>query len=187
MKGGRVRVVAGSAGGLWLKLPHHFHSRPTQDKVKQAVFSMLGEVVVEARVLDLFSGSGSLGIEALSRGAASCVFVEADKSYVMTIRENLTYCHLTGDVFAQKAETFLRGGARDCDLVLLDPPYDFISGDLAKSSLADALVLALPVGCWVVWEVSVKSTWSARPGLECTRQADYGDTRVLFLKRVTAA
>jgi len=145
---------------------------------------MLGDVVVQARVLDLFSGSGSLGIEALSRGASSCTFVEAEKSYIPTIRENLAHCHLTGEVIPQKAEAFLRGGLKVVDLVLLDPPYDLISGDIARSSLAEALVQALPGGCWVVWEAGVKSSWSEKPGLECTRQAVYGDTRILFLKRV---
>lgn len=183
MKGGRVRVIAGSAGGLWILLPKGFHSRPTQDKVKQAIFSMLGESVVEARTLDLFSGSGALGIEALSRGSGACDFVEAERRYVETLQTNLLHCHLAGKVFAQKAEAFLRTAQPVYQLILLDPPYDDVAGDLAKTSLAPLLHAALAPKGIIVWEASVHSSWSEFPGLPLLKRAVYGDTAVYIFQR----
>lgn len=102
-----VRVISGSAGGLFLQVPHKFSSRPTQGKIKQALFSSLGAYVEEARVLDIYSGSGSLGIEALSRGAASCTFVEKNAHYCKTITANLKHCHFDG---REGPKTFLHKG-----------------------------------------------------------------------------
>ncbi len=87
-----------SAGGLHLKSPKRHPLRPTQDRIRQVIFSSLAEVIPDARVLDLFAGTGSLGIEALSRGAASATFVEENKEAVQCIRDNLAHCKLQGDV-----------------------------------------------------------------------------------------
>src|SRR5580765_298720 len=83
-----MRVIAGSAGGIRLAVPKH-GVRPTMDRVKAAIFSSLGDAIIGARVLDLFAGSGALGIEALSRGAASVLFVEEDRQSIAAIKKNI--------------------------------------------------------------------------------------------------
>ena len=92
-----MRIVAGTAGGLEIATPNT-DLRPTMDRVRGAIFSSLGEFIVGARVLDLFAGSGGLGIEALSRGAAASVFVESDRRATATIEKNLAHTKLTGTI-----------------------------------------------------------------------------------------
>src|SRR5262245_60906442 len=101
-----MRVIAGSAGGVRLAVPKR-GVRPTMDRVKAAIFSSLGEAVVNARVLDLFAGSGALGIEALSRGAASAIFVEDDRQSAEAIEKNLAQTKLRGRVRQQDVFDFL--------------------------------------------------------------------------------
>ena len=102
-----MRVIAGIAGGVGLAVPKR-GVRPTMDRVKAAIFSSLGEAVIGARVLDLFAGTGALGIEALSRGAASAVFVEHDRQSLNLIEKNLAKTNLKGRVRNQDVFDFLR-------------------------------------------------------------------------------
>src|SRR5690348_8962485 len=102
-----MRVIAGSAGGIRLAVPKH-GVRPTMDRVKAAMFSSLGEIVLGAGVLDLFAGSGGLGIEALSRGACSAVFVDGDRQSAETIERNLAKTRLKGRIRNQDVFDFLR-------------------------------------------------------------------------------
>src|SRR5204862_5707483 len=98
-----MRVIAGAAGGIRLDVPKT-NVRPTMDRVKAAIFSSLGERVINARVLDLFAGTGGLGIEALSRGAASAFFVDENREALQTIEQNLKRTSLSGPI--RKAEVF---------------------------------------------------------------------------------
>ena len=123
-----VRVIAGSAGGLKLKTIDDMRTRPTLDRVKEPMFSMLAPFLAGKAVLDLFAGSGGLGIEALSRGAASCLFNDADRRCAELIRQNLEHTHLAAnaEVTAEKYDRLLErlaGGPRRFGLILLDPPY----------------------------------------------------------------
>src|SRR5271163_462773 len=119
-----LRVISGSAGGLHLKSPKRHALRPTQDRIRQVIFSSLAEKVPGARVLDLYAGTGSLGIEALSRGAAAATFVEHDAEAVECIRENLLHCRLQGDIRREDALAYLDKTPPDrFDLVFADPPY----------------------------------------------------------------
>src|SRR5476651_1879346 len=119
-----LRVISGTAGGLHLKSPKRHALRPTQDRIRQVIFSSLAEQVPGARVLDLFAGTGSFGIEALSRGAASATFVEKEKEAVECIRANLLHCHLQGDVRPIDVLAYLEGKPGDrFDLIFADPPY----------------------------------------------------------------
>jgi 16S rRNA (guanine966-N2)-methyltransferase len=140
-----MRVISGEFGGRKLVAPDGLSTRPTTDKVRQAVFNSLGSmgVIDGASVADLYAGSGSLGIEALSRGAASCVFVERDRDALSALRANLKSLGLeersrvaTTDVMAYaKALT-------DIDLALVDPPYTFDQWDELLSALPAGLVIA---------------------------------------------
>lgn len=123
-----MRVIAGKRKGRRLKAPGGLTIRPTADRVKEALFSILGGEVDGARVLDLYAGSGALGIEALSRGAAHVTFVEADPLSIRLIRENLQACGLTDgvEVHVCRVESFLsrvRITVPPFRIVLADPPY----------------------------------------------------------------
>ena len=119
-----MRIVAGSAGGLEIATPKT-DLRPTMDRVRGAIFSSLGEFIVGARVLDLFAGSGGLGIEALSRGAAAAVFVDNERRATTTIEKNLAHTRLTGTIHTLDIFSYLDRLARDAtfDAIFADPPY----------------------------------------------------------------
>lgn len=180
----KVRIVAGSAGGLWIQVPKNFKSRPTQDRIKQAIFSSLGNAVFDAVVLDLFAGTGNLGIEALSRGAASCVFVEKEKAYAKIIKSNLAYCRFEGNVVAQSVESFLKKeDILKFNHIFLDPPYLKKSADLSKSELAELLAEKTSSSTRIVWEHATCNQWAEHPAFDVLKQSRYGDTSVLFLKK----
>jgi 16S rRNA (guanine966-N2)-methyltransferase len=136
-QGPRVRVVAGEFRGRRLAAPRGVRTRPTADRVREALFSMLGDVS-GARVLDLYAGSGALGIEALSRGAGSAVFVDRDPRAVAAIERNLESLGLEQEVLRQDAVRFLARAKGTFDLVFCDPPYD------SASHLAVPLTQGLP-------------------------------------------
>ena len=118
-----MRVITGSAGGRKLKSPAGNAIRPTTDHVKQAVFNILQNDMEGRRVLDLFGGTGQLGIEALSRGAREVVFVDISRSSVELIRENLRNCGMKAPVLHTDALSYLRRGGK-FDVIFVDPPYD---------------------------------------------------------------
>jgi 16S rRNA (guanine966-N2)-methyltransferase len=118
-----MRIITGSAGGIPIAVPRTL-LRPTADRVREAVFSILGDRVEGASVLDLFAGSGSYGLECLSRGAARAVFVESDRRSAEVISQNLAKARLSGGtVSAVNVETWLKRAAGEFDLIFADPPY----------------------------------------------------------------
>ncbi|MBQ5994551.1 MAG: 16S rRNA (guanine(966)-N(2))-methyltransferase RsmD [Clostridia bacterium] len=122
-----MRVITGSARGRKLKtLEGDEIVRPTTDRVKEAMFSIIQFDIPGARVLDLFAGSGQLGIEALSRGAASAVFVDRDKNAYETVKENLAVTRLAdrAEVLNADSLTYIKNCHREFDIILLDPPYN---------------------------------------------------------------
>ncbi|MFN8025269.1 MAG: 16S rRNA (guanine(966)-N(2))-methyltransferase RsmD [Acidimicrobiia bacterium] len=180
-----LRVIAGTAGGRKLVAPKS-GARPTQDRVKEALFSSLGDLVVDADVLDLYAGSGGLAIEALSRGAARAVLVDDDRAAVAAIRTNLATVGFEGQatVSARSADAFARAGAPGgpFDLVLLDPPYDLPSADLAAVLAALAAAGAVAPGATVVLERAAGSDPVALPeGWDVRRERTYGDTLLIVV------
>lgn len=119
-----MRVITGSARGKRLKTLEGLDVRPTSDKVKEAIFSIIQFDLPEARVIDLFAGSGQLGIEALSRGAKSCVFTDMNKNAAAIVRENISVCGFDdrARVIVTSALDYLKG-CPEADIALLDPPY----------------------------------------------------------------
>jgi 16S rRNA (guanine966-N2)-methyltransferase len=183
-----MRVIAGSAGGIRLAVPKR-GVRPTMDRVKTAIFSSLGDAVIGARVLDLFAGSGALGIEALSRGASSVVFVEGDGQSAEIIEGNLAKTKLKGRIRQQDAFDFLRhaSGAELFDIVFADPPYEKTEdGERFTEKLLvneDLSRLVDPGGIFVL----EKHPGEALPDTtlwRVIRQKTYGATEVLFLSGV---
>ena len=118
-----MRVITGIAGGRKLKSPEGDAVRPTADQVKQAMFNILQFDLEGRRILDLFGGTGQLGIEALSRGAREAVFTDSSRTSVQLIRENLTRCGLEGTVLQTDALSYLARGEK-FDVIFIDPPYD---------------------------------------------------------------
>ena len=118
-----MRVITGSARGRRLKTPKGDDVRPTTDNVKEALFNIIREDVEGRRVLDLFAGTGQLGIEALSRGAREAVFVDASPASLRIVKENLALCGFSAPVIRSDAVRFLRTCGK-FDLAFLDPPYD---------------------------------------------------------------
>ena len=182
--------MAGTAGGRRLKVPPK-GTRPTSERVREALFNALetaGEVD-GAHVLDLYAGSGALGLEALSRGAADALFVEADRRAVDVLRGNVAALGLGGTVRAGQVEAVVAAPAPSpFDLVLADPPY-------AVDAAALGMVLtALAAGGWlgpsalVVIERAARDGAPAWPaGFEPTREKKYGDTAVFWAEHTPVA
>src|SRR6266581_4804578 len=128
-----MRIIAGTRRGHTIHAPKGLDTRPTSDRVRESVFNIVAPWVEGARVLDLYAGSGAMGLEALSRGAASAVFVESDPGAVRAIERNLDKLRLTGATVVRLAATTAlaqeSAASRKYDLVLIDPPYAMTNFD----------------------------------------------------------
>ena len=179
-----MRVIGGTAGGLTLKGPPRTGVRPTSDRVRESIFEILAshDAALD-NVLDLYSGTGALGIEALSRGAEHCDFVETDSKACAVIRENLARTRLLdrGKVFPLTVARPLDRLTGPYTLVVADPPYEYDRAEQELASVIERGLLA-PHGTLVV-EHSKRKEWPAtlagRPQLLSRR---YGDTRVTFYR-----
>jgi 16S rRNA (guanine966-N2)-methyltransferase len=172
-----MRVIAGRYGGRRLQAPPGDATRPTSDRVREALFSVLAGRVDGARVLDLFAGSGALGIEALSRGAAEATFVDSAPASIRAVRANLEALGTEGEVRRADARRFLgsaSAAARQYDLVFLDPPYR-LAGRLG-SELTAALPAVLAPGAAVVAESDRRAPLEL--GLPILDERRYGDTLI---------
>ncbi len=184
-----MRVIAGSAGGLSLQPPGK-QTRPTMDRVKGAIFSSLGELVPDSRVLDLFAGSGALGIEAMSRGGASSIFVEQHGPTADVIRKNLQITKLSGSIQQMDVFRFLDLYAHETnfDLIFADPPYvkrpqpgveesNFANQLLSHPKLAPSLT---PSGLLIL-ECERRQSLTSLPLWKIRTDRSYGDSRILIL------
>ena len=168
-----MRVVAGEFKGRRLVAPRGTRTRPTADRVREALFSMLGDVS-GARVLDLYAGSGALGIEALSRGAESAIFVERDRAALTALGRNLEATGARGEVRRQDVARFLARPEGTFDLVFCDPPYDEASA--IAGALAEALPGMLAEDAHIVTESDKRNPLLLPLPLAVERT--YGDTRI---------
>ena len=168
-----MRVVAGEFKGRRLAAPRGARTRPTADRVREALFSMLGDVS-GARVLDLYAGSGALGIEALSRGAESAVFVERDRAALAALERNLEATGARGEVRRQDVARFLARPEGTFDLVFCDPPYD--GAPAVAGALAEALPGITGEDARIVTESDKRNPLLLPLPLAVERT--YGDTRI---------
>jgi 16S rRNA (guanine966-N2)-methyltransferase len=173
-----MRIIGGTAKGRRIFAPDTPDTRPVTDRAREAVFSMLGNWVEGAQVLDLYAGSGSFGLEALSRGAAKAVFVESGDRALQALRGNLATVGLGGTVVSTTVRVFLQGSSGRFDIAFVDPPWDLgsaeLSGDLA------ALDPLLQPGAEVV--LSRRHGDEAPeppPGWRVATDRRYGDTRIM--------
>ena len=184
-----MRIITGTARGARLKAPKGLDTRPTADRVKESLFSILGERVRGARVLDLFAGTGSLGLEALSRGAASAVFV--DRATVSVIRENAVHTHLLASAQFLRQDVLtalprLAAAGEKFDLVFCDPPYE--TGLWQRVLLAlDRFPLLSPEALVVVERGAAKKELPPFSTLVWQRTVRYGrTTQILILESCEA-
>ena len=179
-----MRVITGKARGIQLKTPEGMLTRPTADRVKEALFSIIQFDIPGARVLDLFGGTGQLGIEALSRGAKSAVFVDQREESCRLIRENLKRTRLEqqGKVVRSDYLTYLERSKEQFDIILLDPPYAevFLENALNKITEIDILrtggiiVAERPLGKELPWEYQ---------GYERSKDYKYGNTLLTIYRK----
>lgn len=185
-----MRVISGTARGRTLKAVPGTTTRPTTDKVKEAIFSMIGPYFDGGVVLDLFAGTGGLGIEALSRGMDKAIFIDADRKAIDTIQANLQTVKLS-----EQAEVYRNDSIRalkklatrplKLDLVFLDPPYvmrnmDEVVDELQQVNLVDDTTV-------IVIEHDASVTYPQHIGqFTCTRRAEYGDTAISIYRYATS-
>ena len=175
-----MRVISGAAKGHRLKTPKVCDLRPTQDAVRKAIFDILADTVEGRKTIDLYAGSGTLGIEALSRGATSCLFAESHPGACKAIRENLKHTKLVGKgkVICRSVNQVLAGlPGEDIELAFLDPPYT-----LGKiEPVFRKLVPQLKKGAVVVYEHAKTTEAPKIPGLKIIDRRIYGGTKVTFM------
>lgn len=184
-----MRIIAGSAKGIPLKKPTSL-LRPTMDRVRAAVFSILGERVPGASVLDLFAGTGAMGIEALSRGAADATLVDHHSQSIATIKTNLVATRLRAQVEQMDAIAYLKrvSGAFAFDLIFADPPYAHQDGreenNLASVLLQSPFLLpAMASEALLILECDCKQFLPEVIGVETIVDRKYGTTRILIMKK----
>ena len=184
-----MRVIAGKARRLNLKTVPGMETRPTTDRIKETLFNILQPELLDCHFLDLFSGSGAIGIEALSRGALSAVFVENNRQAVTCIRENLTKTKLMPQaeimsVDCQTAIDRLENGKRHFDIVFMDPPYN---KQLEKEMLERMQhVSFIDEDTMIIIEASLETEfdWLEAYGYEITKVKKYKTNQHVFVQRV---
>jgi 16S rRNA (guanine966-N2)-methyltransferase len=175
-----MRVIAGSRKGHRIDAPRGFATRPTSDRVRENVFNLVQAYVEDAVVLDLFAGSGAMGIEALSRGAQRAVFVESQVAACRAIEHNLDTLRLTGaEVACNDVTRFVAADTRTYDLIFCDPPYDEYA--VLEPALARYLPRLLAEDSLLVIETAAKQ--EPRLPLEQRTSRRYGSARITLFHR----
>ena len=190
-----MRVIGGNAGGRILKVPKGLAVRPTPDLVKQAIFNSLGERVLNARVLELFGGSGALSLESLSRGAAHALCVELSQKHARHIRDNMEATGFESSRFqiivddALKALPRLAAEGRQFDLIMADPPYGEKNVGRRSTSFAQKLLdhpnlpeILAPGGLFILGHTK-RDTLELPSTLEETKMLKHGDSVMRFFQR----
>ena len=184
-----MRVIAGKCRSLPLKAVPGKNTRPTTDRIKETLFNIIQTRVEGAKILDLFAGSGALGIEALSRGAAYVWFSDSDRKAADIVRENLAFTKLEDSaevlhMYSTDAIRYLSGKGEILDIVFLDPPYD---KDLEKEALhafrssgcidADTLFV-------IEAAIGTSFSWLEEEGYTCVKEKNYKTNKHLFVRRL---
>jgi 16S rRNA (guanine(966)-N(2))-methyltransferase RsmD len=180
-----VRIVAGALKGRRLVAPAGRHVRPTTDGLRETLFNVLQDRVREARVLDGYAGTGAIGLEALSRGAATVTFIERDRAALTALDKNVAACRVQSACAIIRVD-FLRGAAAlaqsrtEFDLVVIDPPYE--DPDLGRAVEVAAMLID-PTGLLVVEHARRRALAPAAGALKRVRQVTAGDSSLTFYER----
>ncbi len=189
-----MRVIAGSARGISLASVKGDKTRPIQDRTKESLFNILSGVIRDSRVMDLYAGTGAIGIEALSRGASSCIFVEHNKQVVQIIKDNLTATGLQNKATVIKCDvlesaSYLEREGIKLDIVFAAPPYPLVEKNAYRSelltffSILSEKHIIQPEGIVILQQR--KAEFQMPPEASCLELFDtrmYGDTQVLFFR-----
>ena len=184
-----MRVIAGSAKRLQLKTVEGMNTRPTTDRIKETLFNMISAYIADSNFLDLFSGSGAIGIEALSRGAACAVFVEQSKKAMECIKGNLKYTKLVdrAEVYETDALNALKclEGKKIFDYIFMDPPYKQLHEKRVLEYLSDSTLLS--EDGIVIVEASLDTDFSyvAELGFVIIKEKEYKTNKHIFLEKET--
>ena len=178
-----MRVITGKARGVQLKTPDGMLTRPTADRVKEALFSIINFDIPGAQVLDLFGGTGQLGIEAMSRGAERCVFVDAREDACKLIKENLKRTKLEGTVIRSDYMEYLNRCKEQFSIIFLDPPYaeEYLENAIKRIAEIDILqtdgiiVAERPVGKELTWDFD---------GYQRSKDYKYGKTLLTIYRKL---
>lgn len=189
-----VRVIAGSAKGIHLNSVKGSTTRPIPDRIKGSLFNILAAVIPGSRVIDMYAGTGAIGIEALSRGAKSCIFIENDRSAIQIIKENLELTRLQADAWVLPCDVFeispyLEKNNAQVDLIFAGPPYPL----LEKKSYRDSLLSLFSSLCTrhivlldgLIMLQHRKTDFPMTPkalAIELFNTRTYGDTQISFFK-----
>jgi 16S rRNA (guanine966-N2)-methyltransferase len=180
-----MRIISGTAKGRKLSSPKGMKTRPTSDRAREAIFSIVGDLVVDARVLDLYSGTGAMGLEALSRGAGQAVFVETDSAALRCLNTNIETCRCQdrSAVVNRLVISYLEkeGSGFDFDLIFADPPY---KGDLGSLTLLAISKHAKPlIRCLIILEHAPDKAPEPIPdNLDKVDARKYGNAGVTFFQ-----
>lgn len=181
-----MRIIAGCRKGLRIKLPEGSGARPVTGRIKESVFGILSEIVPGAGVLDLFAGAGSFGLEALSRGASSAVFVDSSPRCALAIRENLENLGLEGEVFCEPVSSALgklSSRGEKFDIIFVDPPFKSGKEDIEAALAALWDMSLLSPGAVAAARCHFKEDDAGQPvGIECFRGERYGENMVYFYR-----
>lgn len=186
-----MRVIAGTARRLLLVTPEGMETRPTTDRVKETLFNILQPHLSGCDFLDLFAGSGGIGIEALSRGAASCVFVDNSRKAQMCIEQNLKHTHLDGKgtlIRSDVASAILRleREGKTFDTIFMDPPYGKLWEKQVLEQLKDSSIVTEYTEIVVEANLETDMDYAEDMGFEILRIKDYKTNRHFFLRRKAA-
>ena len=183
-----MRVISGTARGLKLKAPEGMNTRPTTDRIKESLFNIIAPDLYDICFLDLFSGSGSMGIEALSRGAAKAYFSDNNRKSISVINDNISRAHLSDKAVVMQCDFLqalqrIKAAGDKIDIAFLDPPYNT---DLAVRAMESIVRLdLLSDGGYIIAEQAQGEPDIDIDGLAVTRVKDYKTTKMTFLSKKT--
>ncbi len=182
-----MRVITGTAKGVTLKTPEGMQTRPTSDRVKEALFSAIQFDLPNARVLDLFAGTGQLGIEAISRGAQCGTFIDVRREACQLIQENLRRTNLAGKGSVVQSDylAYLKKAKGPFDIIFLDPPYAEVFLETALKLISEIDILANS-GIIVTERPVGKELLCDFPSLERSRDYKYGNTLITIFRNVSS-
>ncbi|MDF2635353.1 MAG: methyltransferase [Pelosinus sp.] len=184
-----MRIITGSAKGIKLDAPRGLGTRPTTDRVKESVFNILGDIVIDAHVLDIFAGTGNLGLEALSRGAIEAVFIDNSIDSITIIKENARRTRLIEQTEIYKNDVIRAldrfvETSRSFDLIFCDPPYNKGLVEIVLKKIENTSLLK-PQGILVIEHSKHEKITDQWSNLQLRRVEKYGETLISFLLYIT--